>query len=110
MSLKIRLKKKIGKGEKLILSFLKLFGGGENDWGIGQIWNAGRQRITRALSPPASPAAEPDISEEDTTDDEGRSITTRKRRSASQQEQGPSNASNGSPGPSKMGRKRTRSD
>ena len=55
-------------------------------------------------------AAEPDISEEDTTDDEGRSITTRKRRSASQQEQGPSNASNGSPGPSKMGRKRTRSD
>ena len=54
--LKDKVKEKIGKGEKLILSFLKLFGGGENDWGIGQIWNAGRQRITRALSPPASPA------------------------------------------------------
>ena len=43
-----------GEGEKLILSFLRLFGG-EHDWSIGHIWNAGKKRITRALSPPTSP-------------------------------------------------------
>merc|ERR1712059_193583 len=76
-------KERIGKGEKMILSFLKLFGG-ENDWSIGPIWNVAKKRITRALSPPGSPQDEMLESGEDTTDDEGRTITTRNRRSTSQ--------------------------
>lgn len=105
-----QVKEKIGKGEKLILSFLKLFGGGEHDWSIGQIWNRSKSRITRALSPPASPNNEDQDTEDELTDDEeDRTIRTRKRRNTSQTDQGTS--SNGSPhNQSPPTRKRTRSD
>ena len=52
-----KMKESIGKGEKMIFSFLRLFGG-EHDWSIQPILNVAKRRITRALSPPASPKGE----------------------------------------------------
>ena len=48
-----KVKDKIGKGEKLLFSFLKSFGG-EHDWIFRPIKNVGKRAI-RALSPPDSP-------------------------------------------------------
>ena len=48
------MKEKIGKGEKLFFSFLRLFGA-EHDWSFQPIINIAKNRITRALSPPGSP-------------------------------------------------------
>ena len=48
-----KVKDKIGKGEKLLFSFLKSFGG-EHDWIFRPIKNVGKRAI-RALSPPGSP-------------------------------------------------------
>ena len=48
-----KVKDKIGKGENLLFSFLKSFGG-EHDWIFRPIKNVGKRAI-RALSPPASP-------------------------------------------------------
>jgi hypothetical protein len=47
------MKERIGKGEKMLFSFLKSFGG-EHDWIFRPIKNVGKRAI-RALSPPGSP-------------------------------------------------------
>jgi len=74
-----KVKDKIGKGEKLLFSFLKSFGG-EHDWIFRPIKNVGKRAI-RALSPPGSPKEnESDSEEDDISEDEGRVITTRNRR------------------------------
>ena len=51
-----KIKERIGKGEKLLFSFLKSFGG-ERDWIFRPIKNVGKRAI-RALSPPGSPKGE----------------------------------------------------
>merc|ERR1712226_1424473 len=82
-----KIKERIGKGEKLLFSFLKSFGG-ERDWIFRPIKNVGKRAI-RALSPPGSPKDnDSDTEEEDITDDEGRVITTRSRRRTSLKGQG----------------------
>jgi len=74
-----KVKDKIGKGEKLLFSFLKSFGG-EHDWIFRPIKNVGKRAI-RALSPPGSPKEnDSDSEEDDVSEDEGRVITTRNRR------------------------------
>ena len=48
-----KVKEKIGKGENLLFSFLKSFGG-EHEWSLAPIINVARRGM-RALSPPGSP-------------------------------------------------------
>ena len=48
-----KVKERIGKGEKLLFSFLKSFGG-EHEWSLRPLMNVAKRGM-RALSPPGSP-------------------------------------------------------
>lgn len=94
-----KVKEKIGKGENLLFSFLKSFGG-EHEWSLAPIINVARRGM-RALSPPGSPRGNDSESDEDEiTDDEELTIATRSRRRTSTKQAGKS-IRNGKGGSSK---------
>lgn len=104
-----KVKERIGKGEKLLFSFLKSFGG-EHEWSLRPLMNVAKRGM-RALSPPGSPKDdETESDEEDSNEDADRSITTRSRRRTGLNHQG-SLITNGKAGPSKSSnRKRAIAD